>query len=252
MDPRVRTQRSAALIALALALLLPGCGSGDGESLYRAGRFEEAHAAFVAVSGDEGDAASPELLVNRALAALRAGDLRDAEASAERAAARGGPDFEALRDFLRGNAAFARAVLAERQADTPEAEPFAFDIAIRYARGALEAWKLAAASRSDWPEARRNVERANHKIAELERKKEEKVRDPRRERAPGPAPIPEPPSDAGGATTEEEVTTEAQRLALTPEQVARLFERLAEKEREKREIRQAWRRERMADGERDW
>ncbi len=236
--------RSRALTVL--ALLLGGC-SDPGVQAYREGRFRDAHRAFQAAGED----ASAERLFNRALAALRVGDLSDAEAAAAGAAARGKPEIEALSDFLRGNAAFARCRMAERQASTAAAEPFAFDVAITYARKARRLWQLAAMSRPDWPAARRNVERALLKEEELKRRKADRDEEQRRktDRPPRPQPKP-PPTPVPDAEPDPAVDPQLKELA--PEEVLRLLDKLAQKEREKRALRRSQRKARTAGVERDW
>jgi hypothetical protein len=232
-------------------VLLAGCDAGAaGRRAYREGRFEDAHAALVTAVESAGEDASAELLYSRGLAALATGDLRDADSSAERAASRGDPEIAALCDFLRGNAAFGQCELAERQASTVEAEPFAFDIAIRFGEKARDFWQLAAASRPDWPEARRNVERALLKLEELAKKKAEAQKDPERPAEPRPLPLPESADE--GRKTEEEAAPEAQLTELTAEQVEKLLQRLAEKEAEKVALRRSHRRKRMEEVEKDW
>ena len=225
-----------------LALLLFGC-SDPGVKAYGEGRFRDALEAFRSA----GDDAPPARLVNRALAALRAGDLTDSETAAEAAAARGTPEIAALCDFLRGNAAFERCLMTERQASTAAAEPFAFDVAITYARKARGYWQLAAMSRSDWPEARRNVERALLKVDELERKKADREEQQRRKTDPRPKPKPAPTPDA-----EQDPAVQPQLKELDPDEVSRLLDKLAEKEEEKRALRRSHRKARMAEVERDW
>jgi hypothetical protein len=189
---------------------------------------------------------------DRALASLRGGDLRGAEGRARRAAAEGGPEYEALADFVKGNVAFARCELADEQASTAEAEPFAFDVAINYGKAALANWSRAAATRDDWPAARRNAERALLKIAELEKKKaaarrKRKKADPDPQPQPRPVPPPKPRPDPQEATQDQPQLKE-----LTRDQVLALIQRLAEKENEKRAVRRDARRERTAGVERDW
>jgi hypothetical protein len=232
--------RSQALTLL--VLLLGGCGD-PGVAAYREGRFRDAHAALKSA----GDGAPAERLFNRALAALRAGDLTDAESAAERAAARGTPEIAALADFLRGNAAFARCRMAERQATTAAAEPFAFDVAITYAQKAGRLWQLAAMTRADWPAARRNVERALLKEEELKRKKADREEQQRRKTNPPPRPKPRPAPDA-----EQDPAVDPQLKELDPAAVLRLLEKLAEKEKEKRALRRSHREARMTGVERDW
>jgi tetratricopeptide (TPR) repeat protein len=233
-------------LTLTLALLA-SCGDAGVEA-YREGRFRDAHEAF---SEAEGDDTPAELSFNRALAALRVGDLSDAEEAAERAGARGGPEIAALSLFLRGNAAFARCEMAERQARTAAAEPFAFDVALTYARKAARLWRTAAATRPDWPEARRNVERALLKLEQLKRQKAEAGERKRRKTDPGPGPRPPRPRPPD-PTVEEDPTLQAQTRVLTPDEVARLIERLGEKEREKLALRRTHRERQRTGIEKDW
>jgi hypothetical protein len=234
-----------------LVLFLAGCGGdGAGADAYREGRFEDAFAELSGAVEEEGDDASATLHYNRALAALRVGEPRVAEQAAEEAARRGGEEFEARREFVLGNAAFAQALIAERQADTPEAEPFAFDVAIRYAERARDSWSLAVVGGTDRDRAARNVERALLKLTELREKKaaaEERNR-PRTPPRPDPLPLPEGPD----RKVTEDGVPEAMLTRLTPEQVLRLFDKLGEKEREKIEVRKSHRRAQSRGVEKDW
>ena len=240
--------RKAILILwfLVLAVLAYREGS-QGVAYYRDGRFREAHEAFVSECEEAGEDAKPESFYNRALAALRIENLSDAEVSAEKAAA-GESALRPRTDFLLGNAAFARCVMAERQAATAAAEPFAFEIAIRYGEKARDLWMQAAMSRPDWPEARRNVERAQTLLESLRGKKN----DAERKKAPRPEPTPRPLPDPGNVGPEPEPPPDGKISELSPGEVRALFERLATKEREKRTVREAHRRERMTGVERDW
>ncbi len=179
----------------------------------------------------------------RTVAALRAGDWRGAETRAKELA-------PPLRDFVRGNVAFAHCLMAERQASSPAAEPFAWDVAISYGRRARDFWKHAAMSRDDWPEARRNVERALLKLDALARKKKEAER--RRQSNPKPKPKPTPRRKPLGRDETQEPKDQPQLKELTPEQVLRLLDKLAEKEKEKVALRRSHRKVRMAEVERDW
>lgn len=239
----------------ALVLLLAaGCGADAGLEAYDAGRFEDAHKAFRAAEDAAGAEATAALSYNRALAGLRAAELRDAAAAVERAAARAGPDLVPQVDFLRGNVAFAQGELAARQAEAAGSEPFAFDIAINHVERALRAWERAAMSRADWPAARRNLERAQRKLAELRRRKAEAEDKRRREsdRRPKPKPKPKPPPPKPEPAPEADQPDGPQLDELSPAEVRRLLDRLAEKEREKLALRRQHRKERMAGVERDW
>jgi hypothetical protein len=181
----------------------------------------------------------------RSVALLREGDLRGAEQAAREA---GGP----VGDFLSGNIAYEECLRAAKQAETAAAEPFAFDVAIAFAEQAEAAWKRAAMSRDDWPRARRNVERAQAKAADLRRRKreaEDRLR-PKPKPKPQPKPKPEPEPEGKKKITEEDPDADPMLKELPPEEVAGILERLAEKEREKRTLRRA-EREKSAVA-RDW
>lgn len=163
----------------------------EGVRLYKAAKYAEALEAFTRAEGEAGIKAPPELYYNQALAALAAGETTRAATAAERAAARDPKRFTRLRDFVLGNAAFARCEALEKDLDAsgglpqgPQGPlapmtsvktplPEAFDPAIRLAESARDAWIAAARGAEDWPAARRNAERAIVKIEELQKKKEE-------------------------------------------------------------------------------
>lgn len=256
-------------------VLLTANGGDEAQSARRAyadGRFAEAAKAFAAAEAEAGDDASPELLFNHALAALRAEHLTEAEAAAEKSAARGGGEFAGLRDFIAGSAAFARCVKAEYGADMPEAGPSEMDTAIAYAEAARKAWTRAVASRTDWPEARRNAERALLKLESLRLKKAEadKKRGPDKkvgQKQINPRPVPTKPDPATprddksnipkpatpkGDGSRNDAKTEAQTTALSPGQVKSLLERLEAKEKQKVTLRRAERDARATSTERDW
>ena len=194
-------------------------------------------AALILLLASCGDAA-----FDRTLAELRKGEVRRAEqASAD--------VTEPHRAFLRGNIAFAECLLAEKQAMTAAAEPFAFDIAIALADKAERFWSDAAMAR-DWPEARRNVERALLKAAELRRRKSDAERQRRPDPKPQPKPKPKPQPDGKKKVTEEDPDQNPMLRELPPDEVLRIFETLSEKEQEKRSMRRKERAKRS--GERDW
>jgi hypothetical protein len=237
---------------LPLSLLLAASDPFDtGLLAYREGRFAEALRAFSEAVDAAGEEASPALLYDQALAALRSGALGEAEAAANRAAARGGPDFAARSDFVRANVAFTKCEWTEKQADHPAAPPFALDSAIRYAETARDLWASAAMSRPDWPEARRNVERALLKLEALREKKARAQEPPRKEPEKKPEPRPLPP-EPEGPLAEEETSIEPRLEDLTAEEVMRLLDKLEEKEQEKLEMRRARRSRQPVEVERDW
>ncbi|MHC4953546.1 MAG: hypothetical protein ACYTGZ_06620 [Planctomycetota bacterium] len=193
---------------------------------------------------------------NRAFAALHAGQVREAESALDAIPDDAGSEVVAHRDFLRGNVKFEQCLVAERQASTAEAEPFAFDIAITFARRSAEAWRAAAMSRADWPEARRNVERALLKRAELHRRKAQAEERQRRKNDPTPKPKPQPkkPPPEGPPEKKDEPAPEKKpgEKELSPDQVRGLIETLAKKETEKVALRRSQQRKRAASVERDW
>lgn len=158
-----------------LALVLVSATSIEawrtGIQAYRESRYPEALAAFQEAEGQGKEPAPAALLFNQALAAYQSQAWSQAESAALAAAARGGAEFQALADFLRGNIFYARCELAERESLGPQAGPSALDVAIALAQSAADAWQRAAMSREDWPQARRNVERALAKLEQLQNKK---------------------------------------------------------------------------------
>ncbi|MHC5062722.1 MAG: hypothetical protein ACYTG5_01965 [Planctomycetota bacterium] len=242
-------------LLLSLLLLIPGSDDfAAGMKAYAEGRYKEALAAFAAAELAAGNEASPELLYNRALCALRMRRMVEAEYSAEKAAARGGPDFAALCNFLRGNAEYLRCQTAEAEALLVEADPTAYDRALGHARSSLEHWTLAASSRSDWPEARRNAERALLKLEQLVAKREEALANQKKKQATPPQPELEPPEDPTDPEESEEQAPELQLEAdpLSLAEVADMLQRLAAKEKEKRDLRRARRQTGAFKVKKDW
>jgi len=182
-----------------------------------------------------------------AFRAIDAGDLRLAETLL-------GDDDVAT--FLRGNIAFHHAAQAERQANTSAAEPFAFDVAIRYAESARDHWIDAAMTRDAWPAASRNIERALAMIADLKRKKEEAIQKQRKESQPEPnpkqAPAPEAPPKQTPDKTPKEAPIETTMTTLSADDVRNLLQQLSIKDREKREMRQKEQKAAASNVERDW
>ena len=246
------------LLLLMLPFSMPLFNGDDfaaGVRAYREDRFRDALEAFTKAEKTAGNGASPELLHNRAMAALCAGELIEAEFSAEKAAVRGGPEFAALRDFLLGNTAFARCGKAETEAGMLEADPFAFDTAIAHAEIAGRCWQRAASSRSDWPAARRNVERALLKLKALKKKKEaakqqkKKIKDKKNMNQPDPLLQSQRPKPED---QEQESRVKPLLHELPPELVRRLLDKLNEKEKEKLALRKAQQRLQRAEVEKDW
>jgi hypothetical protein len=175
----------------------------------------------------------------RARAALRAGDGSAAEAHAATVAKLAGEAGASWRSFVRGNVAFARSLAFEAAAREGDRE--AFKAALRHAEDALAYWQAAAASRADWPAARRNVERALLRLRGL-----------RERRGGGKDDAKRPPVEPEAAPPKPEPARKLEASELPPGQVLQVLERLRRREVEKLEVRRARRRARSADVERDW
>jgi hypothetical protein len=198
---------------------------------------------------------SARIAFNEGVAALRSSDLVAAEIAAEKAAARGGPGFEALRDFLLGCAAFTRCEREEIGFFGPAGGAAALDRAIVHAERARDFWQGAAARRTDWPEVRRNVERALLKLEELRKKRAAAESQPGQPPQPKPRPRPtdkvDPPRDPGADRTQAR-RVDPQLAELAPDQVKGILEKLTAKEKEKVRLRQAQRQARQGQVEKDW
>lgn len=243
-------------VVLGTVLLLWPSGFDDGVRHFEAGRFPEAYAAFAAATAEAGDDASEALLYNHALAALRAAEWLEAEIAIEKATVRGGERFESTRDFVSANIAFAQCERAEILAARPEAGPIALDAAIAHADRARRLWQQAAVTRDDWPEARRNVERALRKLDVLRKKKADAIERGKKAGPKKPKPRPnqeeKPRQRPGERARTERRRLQAQLGELSPGQVRRLLEKLRQKENEKDKMRRARRRANRKALERDW
>ncbi len=217
---------------------------------YRAGRYAEAHAVFQAQLAAAGSIAGPELLGNAALTALRLQRPGDAESAAQKLAERSDPESQALGAFLLGHAAFLRCQTAIAAAKLQDAEPGAWAAAERAVGLAIEHWLQADAARGGWPEAVRNAERAAQLRAEVQAQRQaaERNRPPPKQEPDQPEPKPAPRPE----TTPEEQVPEVVQTKLSNQDLARLLERLQQKDREKRLARQAQQRATAVAGERDW
>ncbi len=222
-------------VSLTLALLLGGGALAAGLAAYEEGRWDEAAAVFAAAAAEAGADASAELLDAWALAAARRGDWLVVEDAGRRAASRGGEPFVARRSFLRGNAAFSRAEAAAQAARVGAGGLAAWDKAVVLTEAARLAWVEAASSRADWPEARRNVARAQRALeglrAEREAARAAAGEKPSGDPPPAPDRPPTPPPE------------------LSEEQKKDLLERLARMEQRKVEQR---RKRPATQGVRDW
>jgi hypothetical protein len=237
----------ALLIGTIAAAALAGCGPApEGARAYAEGRWADAHRAFAAEVAAAGDGADSALLHDAALAALRAGALDEAEALAGRSA-----DGE----FLRGHAAFLRAGRAEAETAGPRSDASGWDRAIRHATDARDHWARAAAAREGWPEARRNAERAALRIEALEEKRKSAARKAAPAGRPRVVLLPGSEGEDGkgpGEKTVEDASPGAAAAELPAAEVLGVLDRLAAKEKEKRALRLARRREGGGGTERDW
>ena len=239
----------------ALAPFLPFV-VGRGVTAYREARFADAFAAFTRAEERAGNEADAELLFNRALAALQAGDLRAAELAAEKALVRGGEGFEDLRVFLFANVAIRRSLRAQAEAELRDADPTAFTRAIERCEEAIELWRglvLRKSGADDWPEARRNLERALRMREELEAKRDEAEAKQNKKKEREEKEPEEKPEDTEAQQEEQEEKAKPQaRRDLSAAELAQLFERLRVLEQEKRVLRQQRQRVRSRNVERDW
>jgi hypothetical protein len=165
---------------------------------------------------------------NEAVAALEAGDLQQAEISAEKAAARGGREFAARREFLQTFTAMKRSAAAEARASIPGAAVSSYARALASAEEAGEHGRRALHLHAeDWPAARRNLERNLAQIARLRELYDAALRDPAAARPPPP-----PKDDSAGDE--------------------RLLERLGSQEKQKRVMRRRAAEAQSGAVEQDW
>ena len=196
------------------------------------------------LSGGCGDP-TPRRAAHKAVAALAAGDADTARAEAEAAESAGGEAFTGFRYFVRGNAAWAASREWEQAARA--GDPEAMKVAQAQAEDALAYWQMAAASRRDWPAARRNVERGLRRLQALRESRTERTPPPENERTPDPE----------DTTPEDEETPEAsealvERGDLPADRVGSLLEVLLRRDARKRALRREQRRSRGTSVERDW
>ncbi|MBK9383448.1 MAG: hypothetical protein IPN34_01290 [Planctomycetes bacterium] len=249
--------RTAAIFLL--ALVSSAADRGEASRAFIAGRFEEARATLASLAAASGSDADAELCFDWALAALRARALGEAEAALARAErdARGGAIARC--EFLRGNLLHARAERNAQLAARPEAEPFAYDLAVRDMERAHVAWVRAALAGAEAPAATRNAERALRRIRELEEarrraEEERRRRDPQTAPEPRPAPVEEDEGAPRETPRTEESSDEAPELdrgELDAAAVAKLRALLEERERRKLADREKARKANAA-GAQDW
>jgi tetratricopeptide (TPR) repeat protein len=255
------------LACLGLIVLLTGCGGpGAGHVHYAAGRHEAALQAWEGELQRAGGDAPAALHHNIAVAALRLGQLEKAEAAAARAREVGGSPYEALLAFVRGTLAFERSKAMEHEATRPGGDPKAMEMALMLAEDAQARWQHAATLRAaDWPEARRNVERALLRLAALR----ESRRGGRADRPSQPqstpggdpqgndgdpedGPQPPKPPTKDGVDPSLPPDDTLNRRDLPRSKVLGLLDLLTEMDEEKQAGRRKARRERSTQVEKDW
>ncbi len=255
----------AATLLIAALAAAPGCAPPEpGVRAWEEGRFADAADEMGAAVDAAGDGASPALLHDLALASLRAGRIAACEAAARRAEATGGPAIAARAAFLLGNAAWARCDGAESETFRLGQDLSAFDRAIALAESARDAWARAAAAHGDWPEARRNAERAILRVARLrvDRARADREKggmpgatgDPRLVQVPPPAAGPggeSPPTPPDGQGETGPALFPGEREPTSAE-IRALVLRLVEMEDEKHEARRRLREATGGGAERDW
>ena len=157
--------------------------------------------------------------------------------------------FGARAQFLLGNVHYRDCLHAEARASVPGAPAAAFEPALAAIEAARDAWIGAALTQEDWPAARRNVERALIKRAQLleaQRVAESNrsVRQPDAAPEPTPSSEPAPEGSPPGAA-------EPEPLELSPGQLAELLRALDRVQGERDEAREG-RRARAQAVEKDW
>ncbi len=238
-----------------LALLLLGAMTLEADHIdrgivaYTQERHAEALGHFHAALEAAGPDAPAALYYDQALAALALDELELAAASAREARNRDPANFGARAQFMLGNVHYRDSLRAEARASVPGAPAAAFDPALAAIEAARDAWIAAALAQQDWPAARRNVEHALIKRAQLleaQRVAESNrsVRQP--DAAPNPTPSTEPPPENSTSAT-----SEPEPLELSPGQLAELLRALDRVQGERDESRES-RRARTQEVEKDW
>ncbi|MCP4092106.1 MAG: hypothetical protein GY747_01555 [Planctomycetes bacterium] len=140
---------------------------------------------------------SPEALRNLALACLKSRDLDRAAQVADQIASSGNRNDLAWRDFFLGNLAWRRSELAEFEAHGPVPPAGALERAIAHTEAALQAWQAALETRDEWPEALRNTQRADYRLALLREEQQANAgnADPNVEKMNGPPDLNAAPMD---------------------------------------------------------
>lgn len=221
----------------------------DGLAHYRDGRFADAHRELAAAVAAAGTPSPPHLAYDLALASLRIQRTTDAEDAIRPLLGDPDPAVRARAEFVAAMAALQRGERAAAAARLPDAEPLAWHSAVRGAELAVRGFVRAADVRGNWPEAMRNAERASRTLAEFRRLAAEDAAE-RGETATEKSPPPEPPRPT--ERPPEESAPDLATAVLPPAEVARLLQRVQQREAEKQRIRRDAQRAAATAGERDW
>jgi hypothetical protein len=254
------------LLLSSALVLLPQDPATDPLAAHRAGRHQQAYDLLRQRVADGADVDAVALHHDLAVAALAVDDLQTAETAVAEAgrlaAGEGRSSYVAEQHFVLGHLAWRRGEAAARLAMQVEAEPFAFRPAILQIKAARDHWFVALVRRGeDWPMARRNVERAMKRLRELEdlRARAEEQRRKAGGGKPNVKIVPEGKDDPEaqqprGARSgqEQEHRAGALRVELSAAQLQSLFERIEQREQEKRAGRLQRRAATGARVERDW
>ena len=238
-------------LSLLLAVLV-GC-TNEGEFHARNDEFRAAHEAYRRLEQELGEHSPEWLFDDMAYAALKIGELDQAEAALNKAGVHGAPGSRNARRLMMGNildARWDRAVLLARRVEAGIPE---WDAAMLLADRTVEVLHACVLENANSPLALENLEIALRKretmIKEREKALKEKARkDDPRNRPKRPRPKPEP------AETEEvpDEDTKAILGHLSSEEVERLLKKLEQKEAAKRRVRHVQRAHRTRGVERDW
>ncbi len=258
---KARRPSAPAVAGLLLAaVFLAGCDrTRAGREAWDADRPADALSAFRTEVRSAGDEASPALLFDWGVAALAAKQPDEAAEASGRLEVAGGDAWQARAAFLAGSVAYADSLrLAKKAGNAPPEDQRAWLPARQRAEDALARWQRAAVTTPrDWPEARRNVERALLWMRTL-----------REERGGKPKPRPKPvsPKDDGGGDEKkpppspepkkpppgQEIDVTLRQDELPAERVLDVLHALEKKLAERRAVRRAVRTERSASVARDW
>ncbi len=238
----------AIALAAPLAAQVDAAAVAAGVAAYRAGEHAAAFAAFQEQAARAGDDVPSEVRWNLALAALRVHRSLDAETAVAPWLRASDPADRSAAEFVGAMASFQRAERAAAAARLPDAEPLAWAMAMQAMERSVASFVQAAATRGGWPEAERNATRARARLAELQRERDAAAqRDPRTEQAPQPPPPPPAP-----AAPPEDAPVELAAAPLSAAELARLRQRVAQRDREKLAIRRESQRAAVRAGERAW